>query len=163
MRSNNTYKWLFCLVLGVLLGIFVGRYTASAPQKDTKVEVVVKKDSVVTKKDTLYVKRVTKPSLNDHTLLAELKLNHIKHADIVLAQAKLETGHYKSNVCKTHNNLFGLKRGNGYRSYSHWTESVKAYKRLIQSRYSGGNYYVFLKHIGYSNDPYYTNRLKNLV
>lgn len=95
--------------------------------------------------------------------MSELKRNKIKHPDIVLAQAKLETGRYTSNVCKTHNNLFGLKRGNRYRSYRHWTESVRAYKKLIQSRYKGGNYYAFLERIGYASYPNYTLKLRDLV
>jgi len=160
MRSDNNYKWLFALVVGVLIGIFIGKYITSAPSKDTKVMVTIKRDSVITKKDTMYVK--TKP-LNDHTLLAELKKNNIQHPNIVLAQAKLETGHYQSAVCKSKHNLFGLKCGKSYRNYRHWSESVKAYKKLIQTRYNGGSYFAFLDRIGYSENPNYVNELKNLI
>jgi flagellum-specific peptidoglycan hydrolase FlgJ len=125
-----------------------------------KIEIIINKDSTL--KDTVIVKRKHLPTLNDSTLMAELKLNNIKHSNIVLAQAKLETGHYTSPICKTHNNLFGLMRGNKYRRYNHWTESVKAYKDLIQSKYDGGNYYVFLKNLNYAKDPNYIDKLKNI-
>lgn len=163
MRRDN-FKWLFYLVLGVLIGMLIGKYTlASTQSHDTKVEITVKKDSIVTKKDTLYVKRVTKPSLNDNNLMAELKLNKIQHPEIVLAQARLETGGYTSKVCRTCNNLFGLRKGDSYRSFSHWTESVKEYKRLIQSRYKGGNYYAFLERIGYADCYNYTDKVRQIV
>jgi len=93
-------------------------------------------------------------------LLAELERQEIKHPHIVLAQAKHETGNFTSKVCKTKNNLFGLRKGNSYRSYSSWQECVTAYKTLIQSRYNGGDYYQFLQRIGYAEDPHYIKRLK---
>ena len=160
-KNLNVFKWLFILVLGILIGLPIGRYSVSPPS--TKVEVTVHKDSVVTKKDTLYVIKRPKPSLNDKNLLAELKKEHIKHPEIVLAQAKLETGHYTSEVLKTHNNLFGLMKGDHYRRFNHWTESVKAYKKLVQDKYKGGNYYAFLNKLGYAEDPTYTDKLNCFI
>lgn len=166
IRRNkiNYWKWLSILLLGVLVGYFTGK--VSVPQtptpKSIRLEINVKKDSIL-KKDTLYVKR-TLPALNERNLMAELKKNKIQHPEIVLAQAKLETGHFTSNVLKTCNNLFGLRKGSRYRQFSHWTESVVAYKNLIQKdRYEGGNYYAFLNRIGYAEDPQYIERLKELV
>ena len=163
MRRKIDFKWLFCLVLGILIGILIEKYSISSQKKNSKVEITIGKDSQVIKKDTLFVHVVAKPSLNEHNLISELKRNKIKHPQIVLAQAKLETASYTSDVCKNHNNLFGLRRGSSYRRYSHWTESIKAYKELIQSRYKGGNYYEFLKKIGYANDPEYINKLKDII
>ena len=102
-------------------------------------------------------------TLNDSTLMAELVKNDIKYPQIVLAQAKLETGNYKSKLCRVHGNLFGLNSRKGYRKYGHWTESVKAYKKLIQSRYKGGDYYAFLTKIGYAEDKNYIRKLKKIV
>ena len=101
--------------------------------------------------------------LNDSTLMAELIKNDIKHPEIVLAQAKLETGGYTSRLCRQHGNLFGLNSSKGYRKYSHWTESVVAYKKLIQSKYKGGDYYAFLVKIRYATDKNYISKLKKLV
>ena len=76
---------------------------------------------------------------------------------IVLAQALLETGHFSSNVCKEYNNLFGLydSKNREYFRFSRWEDSVVAYQRMIQYRYKGGNYFQFLKSIGYAEDPRY--------
>ena len=88
----------------------------------------------------------------------------LKHIDIVVAQSILETGHYNSENCVKHNNLFGLKSRNGYMKFSHWSESVIAYKNRIQNRYKEGeNYYLFLKRIRYASDSRYIQRIKNLV
>ena len=104
-------------------------------------------------------------TLNDSTLMVELVKNNIVYPEIVLAQAKLETGNYTSRICRVKHNLFGLNSSKGYRSYSTWQESVVAYKKLIQSRYKGGDYYKFLERIGYAGkgNTLYTKLLKRIV
>lgn len=84
---------------------------------------------------------------------------------IVLAQALLETGHFSSNVCKEYNNLFGLydSKNREYFRFSRWEDSVVAYQRMIQYRYKGGNYFQFLKSIGYAEDPRYIVKLARMV
>lgn len=96
-------------------------------------------------------------------LMEALEYYGIHHKDIVYAQAVLETGHFRSGGCRKGNNLFGL-RGKHYHKYKHWSESVKAYKEKIQSRYRPGeDYYKFLRRIHYASDPQYTNILKRIV
>ena len=84
---------------------------------------------------------------------------------IVLAQALLETGHFSSRVCKEYNNLFGLydSKNREYFRFSRWEDSVVAYQRMIQYRYKGGNYFQFLKRIGYAEDPRYIVKLAGMV
>lgn len=122
-----------------------------------KVNTTVEKksDKVSAKYDT------TKPS--DKTVLSELKRQNVSHPHIVLAQAKLESGNYKSDVCKKNNNLFGLMKGDDYHSFSHWKQSITYYKKHVQSRYRGGDYYAFLADIGYAQDPQYISKLKEMV
>ena len=91
---------------------------------------------------------------------AELHRQNIPHPDIVLAQARLETGNFTSYNCKVRHNLFGIKHQNKYASYRRWQDSVKDYKERISSRYTGGDYYIFLKRIHYAKDPKYINKLK---
>jgi hypothetical protein len=90
----------------------------------------------------------------------------IKHPEIVYAQAILETGHFKSKGCTRDNNLFGLfnSREMKYHKFSHWSQSVEAYKNWIQNRYKDSeDYYTFLERIGYAEDPNYINKLKQIV
>ena len=99
----------------------------------------------------------------DQQVYDELKKYNVKHPEIVLAQAKLETGNFTSTLCKKHGNLFGLKRKGGYAKFNNWRESVKAYRDWVQYKYKGGDYYVFLKKIGYASDPKYIIKVKEMV
>jgi hypothetical protein len=54
-------------------------------------------------------------------------------------------------------------KGKSLRRFNHWTESVIFYKQKIQSRYKGGDYYVFLTKIRYASHPNYNNYVKRIV
>ena len=97
------------------------------------------------------------PELTIPNLYAEIKKNNIKYPKIVLAQAILETGWFKSSVCRNKNNLFGLTnpRTKTYYEFDHWTESVTAYRTKVQYKYKGGNYLLWLRDIGYAEDKGY--------
>ena len=101
------------------------------------------------------------PELTIPNLLAEIKKNNIKYPKIVLAQAILETGWFKSSVCRNKHNLFGLTnpRTKTYYEFNHWTESVKAYYDKVQYRYKGGNYLLWLDKIGYAEDKTYVRAI----
>lgn len=103
---------------------------------------------------------------NDSLLLEALNYYNMQEPIIVLAQAKLETGDYKSYQCLVNNNLFGLfnsKTGN-YFKFNHWTESIEAYKKYIEyKRRPNENYYDFLNRIGYAEDTAYVNKLKFII
>jgi flagellum-specific peptidoglycan hydrolase FlgJ len=88
----------------------------------------------------------------------------IQQPDIVVAQAILETGLFKSDLCIEHHNLFGLynSRIKEYYHFNHWAESVKAYRNKVQYRYQNGDYYDWLERIGYAEDSLYVSKLKNV-
>lgn len=102
----------------------------------------------------------------DDDLMAVLEYYNVKHKNIVYAQAILETGHFRSKVCREYNNLFGLydSRSKDYYRFNHWSESVVAYLNYIQYRYKPpDDYYEFLEEIGYAEDPQYIAKLKDIV
>lgn len=97
------------------------------------------------------------PELTIPNLYAEIIRNGIRHPKIVLAQAILETGWFTSTVCRNKHNLFGLTnpQTGKYFEFNHWTESVRAYYTKVQYKYKGGNYLLWLRKIGYAEDPRY--------
>lgn len=107
----------------------------------------------------------TLPELTISNLLDEIRRIGIRHEKIVLAQAILETGWFTSYTCRHKNNLFGLTnpRTGQYYEFNHWTESVKAYFTKVQYRYKGGNYLLWLKDIGYAEDPRYVSSLISIL
>lgn len=108
--------------------------------------------------------RVDNKELTIENLYAALKKHGIKYPKIVLAQAILETGYFRSRVCNEHNNLFGLRHSKGYYSFDHWEESVIAYRDKVQYRHRDGEgYYFFLKRIGYASAPDYINKVRKIA
>lgn len=103
--------------------------------------------------------------LSKENLYSELVAQEIDYPEIVLAQALLETGNFKSYSCKVRNNLFGLKRKDGtYMEFDHWTNSVHAYKKYIQKYKEVPNdYYKYLNDLGYAEDSIYVIRVKEIV
>ena len=97
------------------------------------------------------------PELTIPNLYKEIIRNGILYPKIVLAQAILETGWFRSSVCLNKHNLFGLTnpRTGKYYEFNHWTESVRAYYTKVQYKYKGGNYLLWLDKIGYAEDPNY--------
>lgn len=101
------------------------------------------------------------PELTIPNLYQEIIRNVIQHPKIVLAQAILETGWFRSPLCRNRHNLFGLtspKTGKYY-EFNHWTESVRAYYTKVQYKYKGGNYLLWLRDIGYAEDPRYVREV----
>ena len=105
------------------------------------------------------------PELTVPNLYAEIMRNGIRHPKIVLAQAILETGWFTSPVCRNKHNLFGLTnpRTGKYFEFGHWTKSVRAYYTKVQYKYNGGNYLLWLKNIGYAEDPRYVRSLSRIL
>ena len=105
------------------------------------------------------------PELTIPNLYKEIIRNGILYPKIVLAQAILETGWFRSSVCRNKHNLFGLTnpRTGKYYEFNHWTESVRAYYTKVQYKYKGGNYLLWLDEIGYAEDPYYIKAVIKVI
>ena len=93
----------------------------------------------------------------------ELAKQKVKHADIVLRQAILETGWLSCTKCSLkYNNLFGFWYKKQYLKFDNWKESIAYYRRWQDRHFKGGDYYQFLVDRGYATDPEYINKLKSI-
>lgn len=166
MSKEQFYQIGFYSLITLIIGFVFGTgITYHAIKASPKEQIQVVHDTIYTDSDSIVkpVKTAYIDTPSVQNVYTELKKQNIKHPKIVLAQSILETGYYQSNVCKSHNNLFGLMKGNNYHSFSHWKQSIAYYKNHVQSRYKGGDYYSFLANIGYAQDPAYIDKLKELV
>ena len=122
-----------------------------------KAPIEKKKKWKVQKGDKRTSQNSVLPELTIPNLYAEIIRNGIRHPKIVLAQAILETGWFTSSVCRNKHNLFGLTnpQTGKYFEFGHWTESVRAYYTKVQYKYKGGNYLLWLRDIGYAENPNY--------
>jgi hypothetical protein len=121
--------------------------------------------------------------LNNENKFSEEKLKeailalNIKFPHIVLAQAKLESGHFKSKIFKENNNFFGMKvarcrpttnkgEQNGHAYFDTWKDCLVDYA-FYQAAYlhdikTEDQYLAYLK-ANYAEDPNYFTKLLNLI
>lgn len=125
---------------------------------------------------TSYTK--TNDVLTKQNLWEEIKSLNIEHAEIVFAQAILESGHFNSKLFKINNNLFGMRlpkkrettatgKNLGYAKYRDWTESVKDYALFQQfitrkKSYTQAEYYNYLDRV-YCESSGYSSKLKKII
>lgn len=155
--KQKVFNVLISLVVGALGAIQV--HSCSKRDKPPEIKVVLHIDNKDIQPDFFN-------KLPQEGLMEALEYYEVKHPQIVYAQAVLETGHFKSNVCLNYNNLFGLydSKNKDYYKFNHWAESIVAYKEWIQKKYQPpNNYYVFLEEINYASDKEYISTLKSIV
>lgn len=86
-----------------------------------------------------------------------LTKHNVKHKEIVLKQAKIETGYGRTN---NKYNLFGFMYKGKLIKYNSYEDCVIAYKAWQDRKYKSGCYYAFLQKVGYSTNPKYITALK---
>ena len=110
-------------------------------------------------------------------LIEKITELNFKYPYIILAQAKLESGHFKSTIFLENNNMFGMKeaklranlakgtnRNHAY--YDTWQESVidyaLYYSSYLRSIKTEGEYFEYLRQ-NYAEDLTYVQRLKEII
>jgi uncharacterized FlgJ-related protein len=114
---------------------------------------------------------------SEQKLIEKIGQLNFRYPHIILAQAKLESGHFKSTIFLENNNMFGMKeaklranlakgtnRGHAY--YDTWQDCILDYA-LYYSTYlsdirTEGEYFEYLRQ-NYAEDPTYVQRLKQII
>jgi len=122
-------------------------------------------------------KNPTEKPFSLDNLKSEIIKQGIKYPNIVLAQATWESGHFKSDVFKENNNLFGMKQpkqrktvatgtNREHATYNNWVDSVKDYK-LMQDElgYSSLNVDGYYKKLDTDYCPgcNYSKNIKSMI
>lgn len=101
----------------------------------------------------------------------------IAYPDIVLAQAKIETGHFTSKIFRENHNLFGMKLpkqrettavGEQYNHarYTSWKQSVIDYKiwqDAVLTKVKSKRAYLKYLSENYAQDKKYIHKLKQML
>lgn len=155
--KQKVFNVLISLVVGALGAIQV--HSCSKRDKPPEIKVILHIDNIERQPDFF-------SKSPQEGLMEALEYYGVEHPQIVYAQAVLETGHFKSDLCLNDNNLFGLynSKKHRYHTFAHWKDCVITYKRMVQYKYKDGDDYLnFLKEIGYAEDPEYICKLKELI
>jgi uncharacterized FlgJ-related protein len=159
---------LFFIVFLVLTTISFSSYTYGR---------LTKIDNLTEYEKELLVIDLQRDEFSQEKLIELLIKLKVKFPHIVLAQARLETGKYKSKIFRENHNLFGMKEASrrintavgtqyNHAYYEHWRESVYDYA-FYQCRYFGSvtNESQYISSLGqsYAEDPEYVQKLKNEI
>lgn len=121
-KTNRLLKYRIIVAVLFLSVSLLSFVAVKKPQKEyitTEMEINLKTNNTFSEED----------------LIKEIKRLPFKYKDIVLAQAMIESGHYKSPLFKEAHNLFGLREARArattakgtvlnHAQYANWKESV---------------------------------------
>ena len=114
---------------------------------------------------------------SEEKLVELLKNCNIKFPYIILAQAKLESGDFKSKIFKQNNNLVGLRKArrrlttalsekNGYAYYRDWVDCVfdiGMWQSTFACNITSETEYFQILSEKYAEDTQYIEKLKNII
>lgn len=132
-----------------------------------------------------YISEETKAIIiKEHNEFSKAKLKayldelNVKCPEIVMAQAEIESGHFKSRIFKENNNLFGMKEAgvgrpctakgtaNNHAYYDTWQECVQDYA-FYQAAYLKNikTQEQYLQYLGenYAEDSNYVAKIKAMI
>lgn len=167
LTKHHSSVKIWSIIALVLVLTYTGGYVvASLTYRPNIVERIFHKEIMV-------IKNQPEP-FSEKALIALIKRLHIKHKDIVLKQAKVETGNFRQWIFLENNNLFGMKypkyrittaigENRGHAVYNTWQESVIDYA-IYQSTYlyrvNRKEYLQYLQ-ANYAENPEYKNLLES--
>lgn len=135
-RWNTFYKWLLIIfaVGMIILNYLEHHYKEATETLSAKIE---QEEQMLSLEYSIGYWFINQPEqINDSILYVFLKDNNAWYPEILLKQAKLESGNYLSDVYINANNLYGMKKVGkrqttqlnttykGYGCYTNWCESV---------------------------------------
>ena len=146
----------------------IGFISGSLTKHPNEVEKLFLKEEVI-------IERYNE-KFSENNLKKLLEKLHVKNIDIVIAQAKIETGNFKSKVFLENNNLFGMRQARqrittstgtnlNHATYDNWQDSVIDYT-IYQSTYLKSfnrNEYLDYLQANYAENPNYVKLIKQMV
>lgn len=168
--ENATAKVIFFIALTVL--IVTTFYIVHSFYVANNIKYITEETRAIIINEADKENKFTESKLKEYVLELNIKFPHI-----VLAQARIETGHFKSKIFKENKNLFGMKEAkqrpttnqgteNDHAYYKNWHESVVDYA-LYQAKYLSNikteNEYLEYLRQNYAEDPKYVDKIRVLL
>ena len=145
------------IVTVTILGLILGWMLAM------QLDFLKKKEPIFTlPKQVPYADTVKIEGFSEVKLMQFMEDVEMKFPNIVIHQAKLETGNFTSPRFIKYNALFGFQTSDtDVIKYKSWKESVIAYKAWQMKRLkTNEDYYKFLVRVRYAADTNYVKKLK---
>lgn len=115
--------------------------------------------------------------LNEKNLTLYMEYKHVKFIHLTLAQAKHESGHFTSKICKDNHNLFGMRKAeirpttaigikNRYAAYQNWEQSVDdfiLFQGFVMKKVKTKQGYIRFISYKYAADKNYYKKLKKYL
>ena len=163
-----------CILAVIFWSLFQDyKYGGNQEEEIEEVSIGVLRDPV----DILmYIHKAGRDSITLDNARALIDTLNIEHPHIVLAQMKLESGNFKSDLAKNNDNFFGMKYprqratvaqgvDRGYAYYRSWSYSVLDYA-IWQRRYASGlteEEYLEMLSEKYAEDKAYVRKVKSIA
>ena len=159
-------------ILGVLIAKAPNLLPEQLQTKKLFIENLIKQEEINKELDIIKNSEFTPELLKRY-----LELKKIDNINIIIAQFRLETGHFKSKSFLLGNNISGMKKPRvrpnlasgelyGHAKFRCWVDSVEDY--LLWQKYNkkklknSKDYYAFLSKVGYAEDSNYIKIIKNI-
>ena len=171
----NIIASLVALIFSVSFFILLGIYLNKADKINILTEKIQQEEQMLSLEYSIGYWFINQPEeVNDSILYVFLKDNNAWYPDILLKQAKIESGNYTSDVYKNSCNLYGMRkvgkrqttqRGiyKGYGVYDNWCLSVldRMLWDVFRFKNQKPNETEYLKALEqYAEDTNYINKLK---
>lgn len=152
------------------IGVFVGLFIIMGLNINLK-----SKDNFTEEEIKVIIGRYNE--FSEEKLIEEISKRNFKFPYIILAQAKLETSNFKSNIFIENHNLFGMREAvkrinvakgtqHEHAYYDSWKESVEDYAYYCATYLSGlsteSEYYSYLSQ-NYAENKNYVQSVKDMV
>lgn len=165
----KNWKWLgisITFIITVLFITFIVSYTKNSNNKKE-----IEGDLIVALDDSIKIENF------EDSVYKCIKNFNISHPEVVLAQAKLESGNFQSTLFKKYNNMFGMKHPykrptlaigkteSGYAIFNSWEDSIidYAFFQVYSAKGLNKNDYIIFLNNYYAEDPNYDKKIINII
>lgn len=137
LHRVNSALCTIAIIFSIAFFVTLGLYLNKKDKVELLTDKIQQEEQMLSLEHSIGYWFINQPEqINDSILYAFLKDNNAWYPEILLKQAKIESGNYTSNVYNNSNNLYGMKKVgsrqttqlkntyNDYGCYTNWCESV---------------------------------------